>query len=55
MLQASRLHCLPFDPFSLVQNGLAASEVDVSGCKVLDAFVVTLMIVMLDEGFDLVL
>jgi len=33
--QASRFDGLPFDPFSLFQNGLAASEVDIGRGKVL--------------------
>ena len=53
MLQAPSLHCLLLDPFSLVQNGLSASEVDVSGGEVFQALMVSLMVVVLDEGFDL--
>jgi hypothetical protein len=29
MLQVTVLDCVPFDPFSFQQDGLAASEVDV--------------------------
>ena len=52
-MQASGLKRLPFDPFSLFQNGLVTSEVDIGGCDVVDALVVALMIVVIDEGFDL--
>ncbi|NQZ74296.1 MAG: hypothetical protein HRT60_14670 [Dinoroseobacter sp.] len=34
MMQASRFECLPFDPFSLFQNGLVTSEVDIGWCGV---------------------
>lgn len=52
-MQASRFECFPFDPFSLFQNGLVTSEVDIGGCDVVDALVVAPMIVVIDEGFDL--
>ena len=41
-----------FDPFTLQQDGLAASEVDVGGCQVLQAFVVAPVIVVIDEAID---
>jgi len=53
VMQASRFKCLSFDPFALFWNGFVAPEVDVCGCDVVDALVVTLMIVVIDEGFDL--
>ncbi len=53
MKQAPRFDCLSFDPFSLSQNGLASSEVDVSGREVLQALVVATVIVMLDESTNL--
>ncbi len=53
MKQAPRFDCLLFDPFSLSQNGLASSEVDVSGREVLQALVIATVIVMLDEGVNL--
>ena len=53
-MQASRFECLPFDPFSLFQNGLVTSEVDIGWCDVFQALVISLVIVMIDEGFDLV-
>ena len=53
MKQASRFDGLLFDPFSLFQDGLAAPEVDVGGCEVLQALVVSPMVVVLDEGVDL--
>jgi hypothetical protein len=37
----------------LFQSGLATPEVDVCGGEVVDALVVSLMIVMIDERFDL--
>src|SRR5271169_1264620 len=44
---------LLLDPFSLQQNGLAASEVDVGRREIAEALVVAAMIVVLDEGCDL--
>ena len=53
MKQASRFDGLSFDPFSLFQNGLAAPEVDVRRRKVLKAFVVAAMVIVIDKGVDL--
>jgi hypothetical protein len=36
----------------LQQDGLAASEVDVGGCEIAKALVISLMVVVLDERFD---
>ena len=52
-MQASRFECLSFDPFPLFQNGFVASKVDVGGCDVVQALVVALMVIMIDEGSDL--
>ena len=52
--QAPIFDCLSFNPFTL-DDGLCTSEVDVGGCDVADALVITAMIVMLDEGLDLTL
>ncbi len=52
-MQASRFEFLSFDPFALFQNGFVASEVDVGGRDVFEALVVALMVVVIDEGFDL--
>ena len=51
-MQASGFECLVFDPFSFQQNGLASAEVDISGCEVGDAFVVSKMVVVADEVSD---
>lgn len=50
-MQASRFECLSFDPFALLWNSFVASEVDVSGCDLVDALVIPLVIVVVDEGF----
>ena len=42
-----------FDPFSCLQDGLASSEVDVSRREIAEVFVVTPVIVVIDEGADL--
>ncbi len=52
-MQASRFECLSFDPFPLFQNGFVTSEVDVRRRDVVQALVITLMVVVIDEGFDL--
>ncbi len=53
MLQAPMFDCLSFDPFSLQQDCLPTSEVDVGGREVFQAFVVSPVIVMANEGVDL--
>lgn len=53
VLQASGLDGLPFDPFSFQQDGWAAAEVDVGRCQIADGLVVTLVVVVIDEGVDL--
>ena len=52
-MQASRFERLSFDPFTLFQNGFVTPEVDVGGCDVVDALVVALVVVVIDEGFNL--
>lgn len=41
------------DPFPLLQNGFVATEVYVGRRDVVQALVIALVIVMIDEGFDL--
>ena len=53
VLQSSFPDGVAFDPFSLQQDGLAASEVDVGRCEVGQALVVSPVIVVLDEASDL--
>ncbi len=53
VLQAPVLDGFPFDPFSFQQDGLSPTEVGVSGCDVIQALVITPVIVVLDEGPDL--
>ena len=55
MLQAALLDCLFFDLFPFSQNGFVAAEVDVGGCDVVQALVVSLVVVIFDEGPDLAL
>ena len=52
MLQSALFDGLAFDPFALEQDGLAAPEVDVSRRQVLQALMVAVMIVVLDEAVD---
>ena len=53
MLQATLLDCLFFDPFPFSQNVFVAAEVDVCGRDVVQALVVSSVIVIVDEGLDL--
>ena len=52
-MQAWRFERLSFDPFPLLQDGFVSPEVDVRRCDVVQALVVALMVVVIDEGFDL--
>ena len=53
MLQAPVFLRLAFDPFSLQQDCFAASKVDVGGCEIAEALVVTVVIVVTDEVSNL--
>ena len=44
---------LPFDPFTLLDDGWRPAEVGVGGRHVAQALMVALVIVMLNEGLDL--
>ena len=51
--QPTVLDGLTFDPFPFQQNGLIAPEVDVGRGEIVDALVVAVVIVVVDEGRDL--
>jgi hypothetical protein len=53
VLQAPIFDSLSFDPFSLFDDGLCPAEVGVGRCDVVQALMMALMVVMLDERFDL--
>ena len=53
MVQAALSDGVSFDPFTFEQDGLAAPEVDVGRSEIVEALVVSAMIVMFDEGRDL--
>ena len=53
MLQAALLDCPFLDLFPFSENGFVAPEVDVSGCDVVDALVIALVVVVIDESADL--
>jgi len=53
MLQASRFERLSFDPFPLFQNGLVTAEVDIGRCEVVPTLVIAVVVVVIDEDFDL--
>ena len=53
MLQAPIFECLSLDPFSSFDDGRCPAEVGIGGRHIVDALVVALVVVMLDERFDL--
>jgi len=53
MLQAALSDCLFFDFLPFPQDSFVAPEVDVSGCDVVQALVVALVVVILDKSPDL--
>ena len=55
MLQAALVDRLLFDLFPFMQDGFVAAKVDIGRCDVVQALVVTLVVVILDEGTDLTL
>ena len=54
VLQAPVLDGLSFDSFPFQKDGLAAPKVDISERKIIQALVITLVIVVLDECAELV-
>jgi hypothetical protein len=52
MVQAAVLDGLVFDAPPFSQDGFAAPEVDASRCQVVDALVVAMVVVVVDEGGD---
>ena len=53
VLQAPIFEGLSFDPFTLFEDGRRPAEVGVGGRHVVQALVVALVVVVLDEGLDL--
>ena len=53
VLQAPMFDGLSLDPFSSFDDGRRPAEVGVGGRHVVQALVVTVMVVVLDEGLDL--
>ena len=53
MLQAPMFDGLAFDPFSLFEDGLCPAEVGVGGRHIIEALVVALVVIVLDERLDL--
>ena len=53
MLQAPIFECLSLDPFSLLDDGRCPAEVGIGRCHVVEALVITLVVVVLDERLDL--
>ena len=53
MKQAPMFDGLPLDPFTLFDDRGSSTEVGVSGRHIVQALVVTLVVIVLDEGLDL--
>ena len=53
MLQAPMFDGLSLDPFTLFDDGWRPAEVGICRRHIVQALVVALVIVVLDEGFDL--
>ena len=53
VLQAPIFDGLSFDPLAFLDDGLCPAEVGVSRRDVVQALVIALMVVVLDERFDL--
>ena len=53
MAQAPFVHGVLFDLLSLFQDLLCPSEADISRCQVAQALMVSVVVVVRDEGFDL--
>jgi hypothetical protein len=53
VLQVPMLEGLSLDPFTLFDDGSCPAEVGVGGLHVAQALVITLVIIVLDEGLDL--
>ena len=51
-MQAPGLDSLSFDPFSLFQDGLSPSEVDIGRGQIIDALVIAVGVVVIHEGFN---
>jgi len=55
VLQAPIFDSLSFDPFALLNDSLCPAEVGICRRDVVEALLIALMVVMLDERFDLAL
>lgn len=52
MLQTPVLDFISFDPFSFQQDDLATSEIGVCRREIVEALVIALVVVVIDEGLD---
>ena len=55
MLQAAILDCLFLDLFPFSENVFVTSEVDVCRSDVVQAIVISVVVIVIDEGTDLLL
>ena len=55
MKQAALSYSFAFDPFPFQHDDIAAPEVDIGWCEIADALMVAAMVVMINEGRDLLL
>jgi len=54
MLQSALLDCPFLDLFPFSENGFVTPEVDVGQCDVVDALVISLMIVVINKGVEFI-
>ena len=52
-LQAPMFDGLSFNPFTLLDDGFGPAELGIGGCDVIQALMIALVVVVLDEGLDL--
>ena len=52
MLQAPMFECLSLDPFSSFDDGGSPAAIDIGRRHIVEALVVALVVVVLDEGLD---
>ncbi len=52
MQQAAFLDCLVFDFLSSSEDCFGSTEIDIGGCQIADALVVSVVVVVIDEVAD---
>ena len=52
VIQAAGFYGLSFDPFSLSQDGLSPSEVDIGTGQIIDTLAIVVLVIVIHEGFN---